>query len=83
MPVELDDLATTITTDIAADISSRIREEIERSDVIGPDLTIEISWNSKGIMRNAGLPEYVEAELGRIVQKVLGEFCTPTNSPQN
>lgn len=82
MPDELDDLVTTITTDIAADISSRIREEIEQSDVIGPDLTTEVSWNAKRITVNAGpdIPEPAKAELDRIVQKVLGEFGTPTNS---
>ena len=83
MPDEIDDVVATITTDITADISSRIRDEIERSNVIGPDLATEISWNSKGITLNAGpdVPEPVKVELNRIVQKVLGEFGTTTNSP--
>lgn len=80
---ELGDFATAITTDIPADISSRIGEEIERSDVTGPDLATEVSWNSKGVTMNAGhdVTEPVKAEPDRVVQKVLGGFGTPTNSP--
>ena len=61
---------------IAIDIARRIKDEIEQSDVIGPDLATKISWDSKRLTVNAGpdVPEPAKTELDRIVQKVLGDI---------
>ncbi len=65
---------------ISGDIASRIKAEIKRSGVIGPNMATKISWDSKKltvVVVDPDVPEPVKAELHRIVEAVLGEIGTP------
>lgn len=65
---------------IATHIADRIKDEIDGSEVIGSGLSVEIHQDSKGVRVKVGgpnAPKSVDAELHRIMRKVLGEIGTP------